>query len=464
MAIGAIASKAKVNARLFDELCYLPETGLTVRTVLVDQSSRFQIWATNIGALQEPPLPSSLDHRLREAPRVADQIKGLLDDLVEALQEILPIVLGHVPNRIGSVDDLVSESRALSDADRDAASISSDQSQPLSELEELLKSCTETVTSLFRSSVLIRSATTRDRYAKAAAAQGKPFDPRFDIDHVEHKFPRLNKADWLKKRLGIANTQRRQYLRYCREHRQRMATEKRPAEADGGGTQDNRMTSKGDHQGSVKHTDGSYVSSRPPSTIALTNASTLNVAALKSLDEIPDEAQSQTSHATSLGADEDTVCLRVPTMPESTKSGLPFECHYCWTIQTVTNRRMWKKHVFQDLRPYICTFEGCDMKVFADRSSWFSHELQAHRVEWCCPFCPLPPFQSLKIFEGHLASRHTRLFSRDHLELLTEACKQSVNSISPLACPFCEEWSTGLENVNPGLTDLVVTLHNSNIT
>lgn len=237
-----------------------------------------------------------------------------------------------------------------------------------------------------------------------------------------------------------------------------MATEKRPAEADDGATQDIRMTSKDDHQGSIKHSNGTHVSSRPPSTIALTNASTLNVAALKSLDEVPDEAQSQTSYATSLGADEDTVCLRVPTMPESAKSGLPFECHYCWTIQTVPNSRMWKKHVFQDLRPYICTFEGCDMKVFADRSSWFSHELQAHRVEWCCPFCPLPPFQSLKSFEGHLASRHTQLFARDHLELLTESCKQSVNSISPHACPFCEEWSTDLENVNPGLTDLVVTL------
>jgi len=458
MAIGAIASKAKASARLFDELCYLPETDLTARTVLLDQSSRFQIWAANIGALQEPPLPSSLDHRLREAPRIADQIKELLDDLIEALQEILPIVLGDVTNRIGSVDSLFSESRALNDADRDAASVSSDQSQPLSELEELLKSCSDTVTSLFRSSVLIRSATTRDRYAKAAAAQGKPFDPRFDVDHVEHKFPRLNQADWLKKRLGIANTQRRQYLRYCREHRQRMGTEKRSVEADGGATQDDRMTRKDGHQDSVRQSSKSYVSSRPPSTLAMTNASTLNVAALRSLDEISDEAQSQTSYATSLGADEDSVYLRVPTVPESAKSGLPFECHYCWTIQTVANSRTWKKHVFQDLRPYICTFEGCDLKVFADRSSWFNHELQAHRVEWCCPFCPLPPFQSLKSFEGHLASRHTSLFSKDHLEPLTEACKQSVNSISPHDCPFCEEWSTDLENINPGLTNLVVTL------
>jgi len=327
----------------------------------------------------------------------------------------------------------------------------------MSELDELLKSCTDTVTSLFRSSVLIRSATTRDRYAKAAAAQGMPFNPHFDIDHVEHKFPRLDQADWLKKRLGIADTQRRQYLRYCREHRQRIGAEKRTVEADDG-ARDNRITRTNDHQSSVRQTKESYVSSRPPSTLAVTNASTLNAAALHSLDEVSDEAQSQTSYATSLGVDGDSGCLRVPTMPENAKSGLPFECPYCWTIQTVTNSRKWKKHVFQDLRPYVCTFESCDLKVFADRSSWFNHELQAHRVEWCCPFCPHPPFQSLKSFKGHLAGRHAQLFSKDHLEPLTEACKNSVDKFSPHACPFCEEWSTNLDYANPGQTNLVVTL------
>lgn len=88
MAIGAIASKAKARARLFDKLCYLSETDLTARTVLVDQSGRLKIWAANISAFNETPLLSSLDHRLREAPRVADQIRGFLGDLVEALQKI----------------------------------------------------------------------------------------------------------------------------------------------------------------------------------------------------------------------------------------------------------------------------------------------------------------------------------------------------------------------------------------
>lgn len=457
MAIGTIASKAKASARLFDELCSLPDIDSTARTVLVDQSSSFQIWAANIGALQEPPLPSSLDHRLREAPKVADQIKGLLEDLIETLQEILPIVTGDRTNRTGSVDDVVSESRALNNADNDAASLSSDQSQPVSELDELLKSCTDTVTGLFRSSVLIRSATTRDRYAKATAAQGKPFDPHFDIGHVEHKFPRLNQADWLKKRLGIANTQRRQYLRYCREHRQRMTTEKSSIDVDEG-AQDIRMTTMKDHQKSIGKTSKSYTSSKPPSALAVTNASTLDVGALHRLEEVSDEAQSQTSYATSLGVDENSDCLRVPTIPENARSGLPFECPYCWTIQTFTNSRKWKKHVFQDLRPYVCTFESCDLKVFADRSSWFNHELQAHRVEWCCPFCPHLPFRFFKSFEGHLASRHTRLFSRDQLEPLAEACKNSVDKISPQACLFCEEWLTNLQNANPGMSNLVVTI------
>ncbi len=88
MAIGAIASKAKNSARPFDKLCYLSETDLTARTIPVDQSGRLKLWAANIGAFNETPLQSSLDHRLPEAPRVADQIRGFLGDLVEALQEI----------------------------------------------------------------------------------------------------------------------------------------------------------------------------------------------------------------------------------------------------------------------------------------------------------------------------------------------------------------------------------------
>ena len=83
-----IAPKVHDCVRRFNALCgSLPEADRTARPALVDQLGRLKIWAGNIGAIQELPLPSSLDYRLREAPKIVKQVIELLDDLNETLQE-----------------------------------------------------------------------------------------------------------------------------------------------------------------------------------------------------------------------------------------------------------------------------------------------------------------------------------------------------------------------------------------
>ena len=108
-----------------------------------------------------------------------------------------------------------------------------------------------------------------------------------------------------------------------------------------------------------------------------------------------------------------------------------------------------RKHIFQDLKPYVCTFEECDLKMFADRSTWFSHELQVHRIEWCCPFCTHSPLRSLESFEDHLQNRHAQKFAEEQLSALGATCQQSVERMSPHACPFCDEWFIRLKDANP---------------
>ena len=83
-----IAPRVHECVRRFNALCdLLPEADQIVHPALVDQLGRLKIWAGNIGAFQELPLPSSLDYRLREAPRIVDQVIELLNDLNETLQE-----------------------------------------------------------------------------------------------------------------------------------------------------------------------------------------------------------------------------------------------------------------------------------------------------------------------------------------------------------------------------------------
>ena len=97
--------------------------------------------------------------------------------------------------------------------------------------------------------------------------------------------------------------------------------------------------------------------------------------------------------------------------------------------------------------------------MFADRSTWFSHELQVHRVEWCCPFCTHSPLQSLVLFENHLQNHHAQKFIKEQLSALSTTCQQSVDKILPQACPFCDEWYVKLRDANPDLAGetLVVT-------
>ena len=257
------------------------------------------------------------------------------------------IISGERPNRVnadGGRDELTSgndgnDGNVYND---DEASVLSDQSQPSSELEELLESSSDTITSLFKISVLVKSATSRDRYAKAANAQGEPFDARFDISHVGHKFPRIHQTEWLEARLGKAITQRRQYLRYCRQHRDRLDAQHQVPDISENIVVRQPTSVRKPVEESHEVTKSQVQSLKPPSTFAVTTASTLVVNTLNSLEEMPDEVQSQTSYATSINEDESSDMLRVPPLPDEAVRGLPFECPYCWAPQLIKNRRAWK--------------------------------------------------------------------------------------------------------------------------
>ena len=119
-----------------------------------------------------------------------------------------------------------------------------------------------------------------------------------------------------------------------------------------------------------------------------------------------------------------------------------------------------RKHVFTDLRPYVCTFEECDLKLFADRHAWFSHELECHRLEWCCRFCSHPPFGSETRLSTHMRQKHAQFSLPSQLPALIRASRQSVDRIPATACPLCH-WDATLSDLNkqtPSDETLVVTL------
>lgn len=230
----------------------------------------------------------------------------------------------------------------------------------MSEVEELFRSIPEIVSMLFKLSVIIRNSSSRDRFSRAQNASSRPpADPRYDVDYVKQKFPHLQRPgmEWLATRLGKAITQRRQFLWYCRDHREKMArttdNEPLPARARelGADDADRLLNVRGDRAVQANDDSKSQPSRQAKSTLAPTTASTVVPSRLESIVDILDtledaagdmDSHSVTSYATSIGEDDDGLKLSVVELEKVAAPGTNFECPYCWTIQKFNSQREWK--------------------------------------------------------------------------------------------------------------------------
>ncbi|KAH7403443.1 hypothetical protein BKA64DRAFT_450220 [Cadophora sp. MPI-SDFR-AT-0126] len=453
--MSTIASRAKRSLALLERLIELlkkpgQESIGLFASEAVDALDRFRIWASNIGAFQDINVKSSLEYRIRDAPKIANQITELLGELIESLEDIYSIASHARENRTGALHEAeIDPSAHLLEANEDTQIENSDEEE-LSEVREILASIEDAISNLFRFSIIIRNNTSRDRYAKAAtAAIATPFNGQFDICHVEHKFPALAKRNcrWLIERLGKAVTQRREYLKYCREHHDKTATEPQRPEP-GTLTIPPIESSSQIPARSIAVARSDY--SKPTSTLAPTQASTLILTSGQVIEEeLEEEAQSQTSYATSTDEDSSDTALSVINLEEVSKGFKQFECPYCWQIQTARSQNAWKKHVLSDLKPYVCTFEKCELKLFSDRHTWFSHELKDHRQEWRCYFCSHHPFNDADKYKRHLASHHSDSLVQDQFSALLEMSQNALAKFSPTDCPFCDDWERRLRIINP---------------
>lgn len=114
-------------------------------------------------------------------------------------------------------------------------------------------------------------------------------------------------------------------------------------------------------------------------------------------------------------------------------------------------------HVFQDLRAYVCTTgsEECDGMLFADRDTWFEHEMSVHTATYACVICDTPPLLPLSKFEAHVSSVHSILEQR-RLQLLKDAGKQLRRSLDARDCPFCKDWAEEISTSPPSQSPVTI--------
>jgi hypothetical protein len=99
--VGLIAERTKNCRSCFSQLSSLlsdnkkRELPGISKEQIDDEQDRFMIWAGNAGATQGVLSSSSLDHRLREAPRLSLQFAELLDDLRDALESGLFLIMSR---------------------------------------------------------------------------------------------------------------------------------------------------------------------------------------------------------------------------------------------------------------------------------------------------------------------------------------------------------------------------------
>lgn len=105
----------------------------------------------------------------------------------------------------------------------------------------------------------------------------------------------------------------------------------------------------------------------------------------------------------------------------------------------------YRRHVYADLQPYICTFQECNepSKLFSSRSEWMQHEAGHHR-QWFCNQCEATTttFSTAADLETHFALSHPGKATAAQMPLLLEACERRALTSETSSCPLCYDWES----------------------
>ena len=147
--------------------------------------------------------------------------------------------------------------------------------------------------------------------------------------------------------------------------------------------------------------------------------------------------------------------LSIPSLPKGADEGKAFQCTVCGDrLKDIIDWTEWKKHVFHDLAPYICTFADCKAKLtpHTTRKSWADHEFSVHRRNktWICNDCAAS-FSNKKDMREHALSNHGNMLMQNQLEALVSAAERSMGVAENNKCPFCFE--------TPGLKSRTFAMH-----
>ncbi|KAI1500911.1 hypothetical protein F5X99DRAFT_221304 [Biscogniauxia marginata] len=144
-----------------------------------------------------------------------------------------------------------------------------------------------------------------------------------------------------------------------------------------------------------------------------------------------------------------------PSLSKEAKAGKPFECDACGRQVVVTRSRLWKKHLLDDLQPYICIVPECEVNKmsFPSQIAWIEHVRLRHSCadflqNICCPFCKVSTPPEVFSMLTHIA-KHLEVISAIALPRYdpNDAAEESSQSMSTATNAASDESDEVLRNV-----------------
>ncbi|KAM7210735.1 C2H2 type zinc finger domain protein [Rhypophila decipiens] len=449
---------------------------------VLDEYGRFKIWGEQSKADLPARARGSLDDTLRHDDELKQVVRDIFMRLNVLLSQTLPVAKRKWDSGAGTDQDSVSSVSAESSSDLD--SDADDRVRPrqtMPKIKLLVRQIFEQIQSLYDLSSLLRRPKIVDRYIRSLPKSGtrtvtESFPEEltlsaafaiWDEKHVHEKLQqwqgvtKAGRSDlfddedvatempssedesptpipWLQERLARANTRRREQLRYWIDH---------PYDPN----QDNlgsNVTEPELVKVQVIRDDGSQVStlkkdgpappSQGPKSVKTTQS--FSTVAMSDIHDTKTNVRPRTVYApTEMGQGK---VNSVPGPPKPPEGKSTFTCPYCgisleWS--EMQNRQSWKRHVFRDLRPYVCTFEDCQNggKLYASRHDWTYHELQLHRREYRCRQCD-QKHNARKEMAAHLKTHYGDSFPAARLSVALDLCDRQVDILSAKdSCIFC---------------------------
>ncbi|KAI0098654.1 hypothetical protein GGR51DRAFT_577007 [Nemania sp. FL0031] len=410
-----------------------------------EEYGRTKIW----GDQSKADLPASARGSLDDTLRDNVDLKSLVGGILESM---------HIAYRKYDPDQSMDQESISSVSDSDYSTDNEDQPQnrKMPKVCLFFKQITDQVRSLHEISSLLRRPTVTDNVA---------FRP-FDEYHVSEKviqwrgfrkslqtvglpdeaaapvydaplYQEIEEVRWFCQRLARANTRRREQIWYWKSHpyvsKQPIARVILTQEA-----RIRRDTVLSEDQGEDSRSQVSTLTppdpinahgeERPLSVFSRLSFSTVS---FSDVYDTKTNIRPRTIYApTALGTDR---AIYIPAPPEMIAGQTTFSCPYCGMALDFRDRRrdLWKRHVFRDLRPYICMFEDCQSgeKLFSSRHEWKHHKFQIHRREYVCRRC-WSKCTSRTEMSIHLKEHYNEAVSPDQMSILLDLCDRQVDPSS----------------------------------